>query len=100
MHTITEERDLLRRECAELRAAIGAGGAARGGCGGAGAGFGAGADEFPTAFPMDTDAATPRLAAAEAVLMETCHAPPRRSFESLCFVAAPAVRKPLFGFAS
>lgn len=92
MRTIEEERDLLRRKNAELRAAaIGRGAVPAAVVDNSGA-----MDSAPT-FPLDADVQTPRLPAAETVPMETCGGPARRSFESLCFVAAAAARNPLSG---
>lgn len=58
----------------------------------------AAATDFAAAFPMEADAVTPRLALAETIPMDTSPGPAQRTFESLCFVAAPAPRKPLPGF--
>ena len=91
MRTIEEERDLLRRENAELRAAIGRSAAP------AALADDSSAMDFAPTFPLDADVPTPRLPAAETVPMETCGAPARRSFESLCFVAAAPARNPLSG---
>ena len=91
LRTIEEERDLLRRENAELRAAV-----ARGAAPAAGPDDG-GAMEFAATFPLDADVPTPRLPAAEPVPMDACGGPSHRSFESLCFVAAAPSRTPLSG---